>query len=92
VGRRSVSIQVDKSNLITNLLVCGDDTSVEQLAQETRLSAAYIQRILPCGMLSPKVIEAILSGGQRPHLTLAELLYQFPITWREQERKLLPTI
>jgi len=66
--------------------------SVEQLAAKTRLSSAYIQHILPCGILSPRVVEAILSGRQRPHLCLTELLRELPTGWREQERKLLSVI
>jgi hypothetical protein len=43
-------------------------------------------------MLSPKVVEAILSGGLRPHLTLKELLHDLPVNWREQKQKLLSIV
>jgi hypothetical protein len=70
-------------------IVSGKIANVGDLAKQTRVSAAYIQRILPCALLSPKVSEAILSGQQRPRITLEELLHELPIRWLEQERKFL---
>jgi site-specific DNA recombinase len=70
-------------------IVSGKIANVCDLAKQARVSAAYVQRILPCAFLSPNVSEAILSGQQRPRITLEELLYELPIRWLEQERRFL---
>lgn len=70
-------------------IVSGKIANVCDLAKQTRVSAAYVQRILPCAFLSPNVSEAILSGQQRPRITLEELLHELPIRWLEQERRFL---
>lgn len=47
------------------------------LAKQTRVSAAYVQRILPCALLSPNVSEAILSGQQRSQPKNCNANYEF---------------
>ena len=70
-------------------IISGQVGTTEELARKLGVSSAYVQRNIACATLSPKVIEAIVTGRQRPHLTLVELLGQLSTNWQEQERELL---
>ena len=70
-------------------ILSGDVRTIEELAVRLDVSSAYIHRHIPCASLSPKVIDAILTGRHRPSLTLAGLLHQLSSKWQEQERALL---
>jgi DNA invertase Pin-like site-specific DNA recombinase len=65
-------------------LISGEVATVQQLAQQTGLTYTYINRILPCALLSPEITDAILSGKQGHHVTLANLSKNVPLDWREQ--------
>jgi hypothetical protein len=67
-------------------IVFGEITSVDQLAQREKLSTAYIQRILRCALLSPKIVDAILSGRHRPRFILADLTSKLPLNWQQQAK------
>jgi len=70
-------------------VISGRVNTTEELARRLGVSSAYVHRNIACATLSPKVVEAILAGRQRPHLTLADLLDQSSTKWEEQERGLL---
>jgi site-specific DNA recombinase len=67
-------------------IISGEVTSLDHLAQQTQLSTAYIQRILRCALLSPKIMDAILSGRHRPHFTLTHVTSQMPLNWQQQAK------
>jgi hypothetical protein len=73
------------------LIISGQVSTTEELARKVGLSSAYIQRNIACATLSPKIVEAILGGRQRPHLKLWELVNERSAIWKEQDRVLLPT-
>lgn len=60
------------------------------LATATGLEARYINSILRVAFLAPEIVEAILEGQQPPHLTLASLTGDLPLSWAEQNKLLGP--
>jgi hypothetical protein len=60
--------------------------SLGELAKSEKINFSYVCRILRLTLLSPKIIEAILDGRQRPTLELRELLRPFPSQWDQQEQ------
>ena len=70
-------------------IVSGEIRSVRELAATSGLLPRHTRRILGCVVLSPKVVEAILTGKRRPDLTVKEFLKPLPIDWREQEKQIL---
>ena len=66
-------------------IVTGEIRTIGQLAQQTGMSETYINRILQCAYLSPKIVDAVLAGKHRLNLTLDEILRGIPLEWREQE-------
>jgi site-specific DNA recombinase len=73
-------------------IISGQVSTTAELARKLGVSSAYVQRNIACATLSPKVVETILAGRQRPHLELAELLDQLSTKWQEQERGLLSAL
>jgi site-specific DNA recombinase len=63
--------------------------SIDQLAQKTGLTRRYARRILQCATLSPRIVEALLTGHHLPNLTVNEILQPLPLDWREQEQRVL---
>jgi hypothetical protein len=63
--------------------------SIDQLAQKTGLTQRYLRRVLQCATLSPRIMEALLTGHHRPDLTVNEILYPAPLDWRGQEKRVL---
>jgi hypothetical protein len=59
--------------------------TVRDLAKAEDINEAYLGRVLRLTLLSPAIIEALLSGQQRTDLELADLLKPFPIEWDKQE-------
>jgi hypothetical protein len=70
-------------------IVSGEIRSVRELAATSGLLPRHTRRILGCVVLSPKVVEAILTGKHRPDLTVKEFLKPLPIDWQEQEKQIL---
>lgn len=58
------------------------------LATATGLEARYISPILRTAFLAPEIVEAILEGRQPPHVTLASLMGDLPLSWGEQKKLL----
>lgn len=66
-------------------MVSGDMTR-EILAREANVEPSYVSRVIRLAFLSPKVVEAILSGQHPARLDAGRLLAPgFPAGWREQE-------
>jgi hypothetical protein len=67
------------------------DLTVHVIANQERVSANYVYRLLRLPSLAPDIITAIINGKNPPQLTAKKLMRltpQIPIDWVEQ-RKLL---
>jgi site-specific DNA recombinase len=70
-------------------LVTGEVSGVGHLAQQSGFKPRYVRKILQSAVLSPNIVEAILSGRQAGHVTVKSLQADLPLDWREQEQILL---
>jgi hypothetical protein len=70
-------------------LVTGKVNGVGRLAQQSGFKPRYVRKILQSAVLSPNIVEAILSGRQAGHVTVKSLQADLPLDWREQEQILL---
>jgi DNA invertase Pin-like site-specific DNA recombinase len=68
-------------------ITSGKVGTVGQLAQEVGLTQRYVRKVLQFATLSPRVTEALLTGNQRPNLTLKEMLRGVPLRWQDQEKR-----
>ena len=70
-------------------LIDGRATSINHLAEQTKVHPSEVSRLLPLAFLAPDIIEAIVKGRQPPELT-AELLVRssLPKNWERQRRAL----
>jgi hypothetical protein len=64
------------------LLESGDYSTIDEIAKTERVNASYVSRVLRLTLLSPKIVEGILDGGECPHLQ--DLLNPFPACWSQQ--------
>jgi hypothetical protein len=62
----------------------GQAKSITDLAEQARVTVAYVCRLLPLTCLAPDIVEAILDGRQPKGLRLAEVLGNGPLAWEEQ--------
>jgi hypothetical protein len=62
----------------------GRAKSITDLAEQERVTVAYVCRLLPLTCLAPDIVEAILDGRQPKGLRLAEMLRNGPMAWEEQ--------
>jgi hypothetical protein len=62
----------------------GQAKSITDLAEQKRVTDAYVCRLLPLTCLAPDIVEAILDGRQPKGLRLAEMLGNGPLAWKEQ--------
>ena len=62
----------------------GQAKSITDLAEQERVTVAYVCRLLPLTCLAPDIVEAILDGRQPKGLRLAEMLGNGPPVWEEQ--------
>jgi hypothetical protein len=70
-------------------IISGEIQSIDRFAQQSGVTRRYIQRILRCATLSPKIVEALLAGKHRPDLTVGRVLRDSALDWGEQERNVL---
>ena len=68
------------------MIESGKYPSAAELAKAEKVNDSYLSRILRLTLLSPAIIEAILSGRQAPGLELSDLLKSIPAEWAEQAR------
>jgi len=71
-------------------LVSGQVSGVERLAQISGFKCRYVRKILQSAVLSPEIIEAILSGRQSRHVTTKSLQADLPLDWLMQRQIFLP--
>ena len=62
----------------------GRARSITDLAEQERVTDAYVCRLLPLTCLAPDIVEAILDGRRPMGLRLAEVLGNGPLAWDEQ--------
>jgi hypothetical protein len=62
----------------------GQARSITDLAEQERVTVAYVCRLIPLTCLAPAIVEAILDGRQPKGLRLAEMLGNGPLGWGEQ--------
>ena len=67
------------------MLQSKDFATARDLAKAEYINEAYLGRVLRLTLLSPAIIEALLSGQQQADLALADLLKPFPIEWDKQQ-------
>jgi site-specific DNA recombinase len=82
---------VARAHDIQECLMQNNDLTVHVIAQQERVSANYVYRLLRLPTLAPDIITAIVNGRNPPQLTAKKLMRltpQIPVDWAEQ-RKLL---
>jgi hypothetical protein len=67
----------------------GKAQSITDLAEQERVTDAYVCRLFPLTCLAPDIVEAILDGRQPKGLRLAGILGNGPVVWEEQRHRLL---
>lgn len=64
----------------------GRAASITDLAEQERVTEAYVRRILPLTCLAPDIVGAILDGRQPRGLSMNLMLKSVPESWDEQRR------
>jgi hypothetical protein len=65
----------------------GQAKSITNLADQERVTDAYVCRLLPLTCLAPDIVETILDGRQPKGVRLAEMLGNGPVGWEEQRAR-----
>lgn len=65
-------------------IIAGKVDTISELAQTTGVGSTYAKRILRFAILSPKIVESVLSGDHRPDLSLQSFPRTIPLDWRMQ--------
>jgi hypothetical protein len=66
----------------------GQAKSITDLAEQERVTDAYVCRLLPLTCLAPDIVEAILDGRQPKGLRIAEVLGNGPLIWNAERERL----
>lgn len=64
----------------------GIAASITDLAEQEKVTDAYVVRVLALTCLAPDIVAAILDGRQPRGLTLNRMLKQIPEGWEDQRR------
>ena len=72
-----------------DLLDSGRFTTVKALAEAVGLERSYVAKMLNLTLLSPKIVEAIVSGNEPDGLSVVKLRQGVPVRWDEQDRTAL---
>lgn len=67
-----------------HLLETGTYGTIDEIAKAEKINPSYVSRILRMTLLAPEIVEAILEGRQAETITLARLLKEVPVVWKEQ--------
>jgi len=70
------------------MLESGEYASCAELAKAQKINDSYLSRILRLTLLSPEIIETILTGRQSSTLQLDQLLKPLPAAWEGQRSTL----
>jgi site-specific DNA recombinase len=69
-------------------LLDGRAASFEEIARREGKVERHLRFLAPLAFLSPRIVEAIARGEDRPDLTVTMLARALPHRWAEQESKL----
>jgi len=69
------------------MLESGRYATIRELAQAEKINESYLGRVLRLTLLSPDIIETLLSGLQGSDLELADFFKPFPLDWEMQKQK-----
>ncbi|MEI7605744.1 MAG: hypothetical protein WCJ64_00025 [Rhodospirillaceae bacterium] len=64
----------------------GKAKSITDLAEQEKVTIAYVSRLLPLTCLAPDIVAAILDGRQPCGLSVSRMLKDIPESWDEQRR------
>ena len=64
-------------------------TTIAELAEREGIAFTYMARLMRLSLLSPEIVDAIMSGCQPAAVTLANLMDPFPVEWEEQHALLI---
>ncbi len=66
------------------MLETGEFSSISELAEREGIAFTYMARLMRLSLLSPEIIDAIMTGRQSGRVTLASLIATLPLDWKEQ--------
>ena len=69
-----------------HLLETGTCGTIDEIAKAEKINPSYVSRVLRMTLLAPEIVEAILEGRQAETVTLARLMKDVPVVWKEQKR------
>nr|WP_295076873.1 hypothetical protein [Tabrizicola sp.] len=69
------------------MLESGEFATIAEPAERERLASSYMTRLLKLTLLSPEIVEKVLSGVYDPKVTLARILVPFSQQWSKQAWK-----
>ena len=69
------------------MLESGRFATISELAEQEKISASYLARILSLTLLAPDLVEAVLEGRPGPRFTNAALRAELPVEWEAQRRQ-----
>lgn len=72
------------------MLESGEFASISELAEKEGISFTYMARLLRLALLSPILVDCILSGNHSPVVTLAKLMKSFPLNLNQQRSLWMP--
>ena len=61
--------------------------TIAEIAAAEKINESYVGRVLRLTLLTPDIVEAILSGRQGAGMTLAASMRPFPVEWFRQEEQ-----
>jgi len=70
------------------MLQSGEFATIAELAEREGIAPSYMTRVLRLTLLAPDIVETILDGRQGSEVTLARVLEQFPLEWKQQSGRL----
>ena len=66
------------------LLENGTYGCLDEIAKAEKIGPSFVSRVIRLALLAPDIVEAVLAGKQPAHLTLRDLMQQFPVEWAGQ--------
>ena len=70
-------------------LASGEAKSIADIAHSEQVTARYVSRLIPLGLLAPDIVDAIASGSQPIELTTETLTRsELPSCWKDQREML----
>ena len=70
-------------------LSCGQGDTIKSIAKRERLTDRYVSRMIELAFLSPRIVEAALSGKTEVRVSTNKLAFDAALQWTEQEQTLL---